>query len=129
VSWRNPSFDDSSWSSGPAQLGYGENDEATRVEDNAVPGYTASHVDRYITTYFRHRFNVSNPANITALTLELLRDDGAAVYLNGQEIQPARSNLPPGDIAFDTPASATGTGAEETTFYSFDVNPAMLGER
>lgn len=126
--WRNLGFDDAGWSSGPAQLGYGEGNEATRIEDNATPGYNAADVDRYLTTYFRHRFNVSNATGVTSLTLELLRDDGAAVYLNGQEIEPARSNLPSGDIAFDTPASASATGAEETTFYSFDVDPRMLVE-
>src|SRR5262249_37595118 len=29
--WRNPSFDDSGWAFGPAQLGYGDGDEATVV--------------------------------------------------------------------------------------------------
>lgn len=128
VAWRDLNFNDASWSSGLAQLGYGENDEATRVEDNATPGYNAADVDRYITTYFRRRFNVTNAATITSLTLELLRDDGAVVYLNGQEITNARSNLPPDEIVFDTPASASATGTEETTFYSFDVDPRKLVE-
>ena len=29
--WREPAFDDSSWQTGPAQLGYGDGDEATVV--------------------------------------------------------------------------------------------------
>ncbi len=41
---------------------------------------------RYITSYFRHEFDASDTAASTRCTLELLRDDGAVVYLNGTEI-------------------------------------------
>ncbi len=44
------------------------------------------------TYYFRRRFQFSGQPGHTQLTLRLLVDDGAAVYLNGTEI--ARSNLP-----------------------------------
>src|SRR5687767_9904937 len=32
TAWRAPGFDDSDWESGPAELGYGDGDEATRVD-------------------------------------------------------------------------------------------------
>ena len=31
TAWRDPAFDDSSWSSGPAKLGYGGNGEVTVI--------------------------------------------------------------------------------------------------
>jgi hypothetical protein len=87
TAWRARVFDDSSWKSGPAELGYGDSpaDEATRVEDNATPGYVASDTNRYATTYFRKTFNVTNVAGITSLTVKLEYDDAAIVYINGSE--------------------------------------------
>jgi hypothetical protein len=92
--WRAAGFDDSGWAGGPAQLGYGDGDEATIV------GFGGDFANKHITTYFRHEFQVGDLTGITGLTLRLLRDDGAVVYLNGQEV--ARSNLPPGAIGHQT---------------------------
>ncbi len=49
IDWAQPGFDDSAWSSGPAELGYGDGDEATLVDGGPTD-------NRHITTYFRHRF-------------------------------------------------------------------------
>src|SRR5947209_5223858 len=45
--WRAPDFDDSSWKSGPAKLGYGDGDEATVV--NCGPSAPACNKDNFIT--------------------------------------------------------------------------------
>jgi hypothetical protein len=97
--WRSTSFDDSRWRSGRGQLGYGDGDEATEVRFGPNPSH------KYVTTYFRRSFDlVGNPRS---LRLQLLRDDGAVVYLNGHEV--ARTNMPPGPIDSRTLAtSATG---------------------
>src|SRR5262245_40516595 len=67
TNWITPSFSDTAWKSGPAELGYGDESqgrpEATVVEDNPTPGYNPNDQDRYITTYFRHTFNVANPGS------------------------------------------------------------------
>jgi hypothetical protein len=120
TAWRNPGFNDTSWAAGPAQLGYGDGDEAT------VVGYGPDANNKYITTYFRRRFSVSNPGSFTNLLLRLLRDDGGVVYLNGTEV--FRSNMPgAGAILFNTLASSTVGGADETTnFFSTMVNPGLL---
>ena len=73
TAWQAPNFDDSGWASGPAQLGYGDNDEATLV------GFGPNSTFKYPTTYFRHPFTVDDAANVTAPTVRLLRDDGAVV--------------------------------------------------
>ena len=67
---------------------------------------------KYITTYFRKAFTVANPATYSGLLLRLIRDDGAAVYLNGREIY--RSNLHPGPISWNSLAVAGVDGASET---------------
>ena len=49
--WRNAAFNDAAWLSGAGQLGYGDGDEATVVEDDATPGSpTVGSTTRYITT-------------------------------------------------------------------------------
>jgi hypothetical protein len=118
TAWRGVAFNDSAWASGPAQLGYGDGDEAR------VVSYGPNSSNKYITTYFRHSFNVSNPAGLTSLTLRVLRDDGAVVYLNGTEV--FRSNMPSGTIGYATLASTALGGADETTFVQASVNPALL---
>ncbi len=76
IDWTQPFFDDSAWLSGPAELGYGDGDEATVVEGGPVD-------NRHITTYFRHHFSVPNAGSISSLALKVRRDDGVIVYLNG----------------------------------------------
>ncbi len=118
TAWRATTFSDTAWKSGKAQLGYGDGDEATIVS------YGTSSTKKYITTYFRQAFTVSNPAAITALNLQLLRDDGAVVYLNGTEV--FRSNMPTGAISNTTLASTTIDGAGESTWNPATINPTLL---
>jgi hypothetical protein len=106
--WTSPSFPDTGWAEGPAQLGYGDGDEATTVGYGPDPG------NKYITTYFRHQFEVTDPSAFACLMLHLVRDDGAVVYLNGTEIE--RCNMSQDSIAYDTPAASTVGGTEESTF-------------
>jgi hypothetical protein len=118
TAWREISFDDGSWSEGQAQLGYGDGDEATEV------GYGPDANNKYITTYFRHTFTVNNPSAYKMLDLQLLRDDGAVVYLNNQEV--FRSNMPAGEVTYTTPASAGVAGAEENAWRHQTVSPSLL---
>lgn len=119
ATWRAVIFNDSGWASGPAQLGYGDGDEATEV------GYGPDANNKYITTYFRRRFEAANVSRYTNLLLRLLRDDGAVVYLNGAEV--FRSNMPGGTIGYRTLASSGVSGADETSnFYTANVSPARL---
>ena len=97
TSWRDPSFNDGGWSSGNAELGYGDGDETT------VVSFGGDANDKHITTYFRKTFSVSGGELVSAL-LRLRRDDGVVAYLNGVEI--ARDNLPGGTINFNTTANS-----------------------
>ena len=115
TAWRGTSFNDSSWASGPAQLGYGDGDEST------VVSFGPDSANKYITTYFRRTFNVADAAAYQSAVLRVLRDDGAVVYLNGTEI--FRSNMPGGNIGYRTLASAA---IDDTSFHQAGVNPALL---
>lgn len=118
TTWRGTNFNDSTWSSGAAPLGYGDDNIVTTV------GFGPSATARYITTWFRHAFVVDDPAVFAAVTLGLVRDDGAAVYLNGREV--FRSNLPTGTLASGTRASASVGGADETAVFETDLDPALF---
>ncbi len=104
TTWREPHFDDSTWPSGPAQLGYGEGDEATVVK------FANDENSKFITTYFRHAFELSDVDRIAQIDINLQRDDGAAVYLNGSEL--VRDNLV-ADALFQTPAVLFNSVDEE----------------
>ncbi len=105
TAWRNPGFNDSAWASGPGELGYGDGDEATPVGFiDADPNQSGT--QKNATTYFRRTFNLAAGSYLSA-TLELKRDDGAAVYLNGNLV--GLSNLNAG-AAFDDYATGLGDG-------------------
>ena len=55
-------FNDSGWSTGPAELGYGDAPEG-RPEATVV-SFGPNAGAKYITTYFRRAFTVSNPRRL-----------------------------------------------------------------
>jgi hypothetical protein len=116
--WRHEDFDDSSWKSGLAELGYGE-DETTQV------GFGDNPRSKFITTYFRRKFMVDDPSALPGIRLELLRDDGAVLFVNGVEV--GRSNMPEDElITKDTVASLSQGGVVETVIHEFIVSPLLL---
>ena len=116
--WRQDFFDDSSWKSGLAELGYGE-DETTQV------GFGDNPRSKFITTYFRRKFMVDDPSALPGIKLELLRDDGAVLFVNGVEV--GRSNMPEDElITKDTVASLSQGGVVETVIHEFIVSPLLL---
>ena len=116
--WRQDFFDDSSWKSGLAELGYGE-DETTQV------GFGDNPRSKFITTYFRRKFMVDDPSALPGIKLELLRDDGAVLFVNGVEV--GRSNMPEDElITKDTVASLSQGWVVETVIHEFIVSPLLL---
>jgi hypothetical protein len=116
TAWRAAAFNDATWASGNAELGYGDGDEATLV------GYGTNASAKYITTYFRKSFSVANPSAYTALTLDVVRDDGVVVYINGTEVY--RSNMPAGTIEYNTYAGSNIVS--ESAWNSTSVSPSVL---
>lgn len=122
TAWRAPDFNDAAWTEDNAELGYGDGDEETRV------GYGGDTRNRYLTTYFRKKFNVSKVDEITSLLLELKRDDGAVVYINGTEVW--RPNMEDGiEIGYQTRARSVMGSPEENQFHpKTDISPSVLVE-
>jgi hypothetical protein len=114
TNWSQRNFNDTSWASGPAELGYGDSGEG--FPEATVVSFGPSSSSKYITTYFRRAFVVPPDTTITNLTFRLLRDDGAVVWLNGREVY--RSNMPNGTVAYLTPASSAVGDEDEQTYFS-----------
>lgn len=120
--WRGTNFNDSAWQAGPGELGYGD-DADSRPEQTRL-NYGPDANNKYITTYFRKAFVVADPSAYSTLTLSLLRDDGAVVYLNGAEL--FRDGMPTGDITYTTPANITVSGTDEATYFPSNVSATLL---
>lgn len=118
AAWRASGYDDSAWKTGKGVFGYGDPNQATTV------GFGANSSAKHITTYFRLKFNVADPASVIALLGKVLRDDGIVVWLNG--IQVAKDNLPEGDVSSTTLASSAIGGADESTYFDYRLDPAAL---
>ena len=117
TAWRSNTFNDATWLSGPAMLGFGD--------ANGIPPATTIASNRQWTTYFRKSFFVPTTAPAASLTARLLRDDAAVVYLNGAEVW-RDTNLPSGPITFSTPALTALSGSAESTWLTNSLSPALL---
>ncbi|MEY2410949.1 MAG: trimeric autotransporter adhesin, partial [Verrucomicrobiota bacterium] len=126
--WRTAGFDDSTWKSGPGILGYGvlgaSSLPATQINSGPNPN------NRQITSYFRRLFTATNAGNVTNLSFGVVRDDGAVVYLNGNEI--FRMNMQTGAVSYATFAITTNAVSGTNEYYYFPTNlvpaPGMLLE-
>lgn len=115
TAWREPDYDDSGWASGAAPAGFG------RVTALNLATPIAFGIP---TAYFRTVVNVSDAHLIESLTFRLLVDDGAVVYLNGQEV--FREGFAPQTVVrHDSLAEENG---DEEVFDEFEVGPGHLVE-
>lgn len=113
ANWETVSFADGAWPNGNAELGYGDGDEITCIPSGGGGTLCTPTGNKWITTYFRKTVTIANPSTYYNFILNLIRDDGAVVYVNGVEV--VRSNMPPGAIAHGTLASSNVGGASEST--------------
>ncbi|MFC4401171.1 purple acid phosphatase family protein, partial [Mariniflexile soesokkakense] len=109
--WIEDDFNDSSWSFGLAELGYGETDLLTTISS---PLWTA---------YFRKEFTIADKSLYQSIDLEAIRDDGMIVYLNGTEIW--RDNMPVGAVTYSTP-SDSDAGSTEGVWQSINIPSTLL---
>ena len=107
VNWTSTGFNDSSWASGQAPLGYGMTGIKTTVS------YGSDAENKYPTTYFRKSITLeSEPTRSDVFLLNYQIDDGFIVYVNGYEA--GRFQMPGGNVSFNTFAS-TYAGDEPLT--------------
>ena len=75
--WTSTGFEPKGWKTGPAGFGYGDDDDAT-VLDDMEGKYKAIHI--------RRTFQVTDPEAARKLALKVRYDDAFVAYLNGHEV-------------------------------------------
>lgn len=108
--WRGFEFDDSGWATGPLPIGY-DPDVAIRTRLDDMRG-------SYRQFYLRKEFTVTGAANVSALKLEALFDDGFKLSLNGAPLLDV--GMAAGEVPFT--ALATGSARESNSYESHDIN-------
>ena len=88
--WRNTTYHDTTWPSGPALLAY----ETSGPLPETIRTPLTTNVNK-ITFYFRTRFNLPISATNISLSLRQIIDDGVVIYLNGTELSRTRLNANP----------------------------------
>lgn len=117
VPFYHPDFDDSGWASGRARLGYGGDGEVTQI--NGGPN-----LNRTIASYYRQTFVLKNRSDISGAAIEVSRDDGVVIFVNGVEV--LRDNMPAGAVGFTTLASSSAGQGDETKFSRFLIDSSVL---
>jgi hypothetical protein len=113
--WHLRTYDAGTWRMGSGELGAGDGDE-TRVINRTNPAH--------VTDWFRTWFTVADRSAFRSMSLSVLAEDGAVVYVNNVEV--ARTNLPTGTITATTRALQGKSGADERTWQTFSVPVSRL---
>lgn len=113
TSWTGTSYDDSSWSSGAGELGFGDGDETTTIADN-----------NQITTYFRKTVTINNATGYDSFEIDVLYDDSYMVWING--VESSKERLSTG-ATYSTLASS-GTGENNRKTDSLPVSAFINGD-
>jgi hypothetical protein len=115
--WQTASYNDGSWASGQAPLGYNMTGVKTTI------GYGSDSQKKYSTTYFRKIFTLSaEPKADDSFELDYQVDDGCVVWVNGKEA--GRVNMPGGTVGYDT-FSSTYAGSEPLTG-TLSLSPSLF---
>ncbi len=110
TAWRQLGFNDSTWLSGPAPIGYDPEIVMGTPLADMRGGYTS--------LYFRKTLNVTGISALTKLKLEVKYDDGINLWINGKLAY--QDNL----AGENLPYNATATAAIENS----DFVPVDLGD-
>ena len=116
--WNKQNYDDSGWKEGQAQLGYGNRFPNVKTSLS----YGGDPNNKYTTAYFRKQITISNLSAKKNFKVQIYVDDGACIYVNGNEI--GRYNLPDGPLDFYTLAPTYNNG----DYVDFDVPFEFLKE-
>jgi hypothetical protein len=121
--WKSLAFDDSSpaateWLPCTLPAGFGTGTPATTV-DSGPTG------DRTRTYYFRRKFNVADPAAVTALSFNVRRDDAVVLWLNDE----ATPTVVSASATFNGPYTYAGFAPNSTdsnSYFSYSIPPSKL---
>ena len=124
LSWKDPDYPVTSWSSGAGILGV-----AGSTPQNTVTTPTKRFVDeatqtQVVTTYFRRSFQLDSTCGIISLSIDILRDDGAVIYINGTEV--ARDNMDAGTVTYSTWSAGVASSDGQTSYQQLVVSDVSM---
>jgi hypothetical protein len=111
--WHAVDYDASDWSVGVSQFGFGEGDEQTSL-NNGLTSY-----------YFRKKIDIIDVNQLNTLYLNMIHDDAAIVYVNGQEV--LRTELMPLTlISHNTSARQSINDEIQNQFFTYKIDPSYF---
>lgn len=130
--WKQPAYVlPATWNTGGVPVNGGgkygySSGQATCLRSGQVPVCAPAAGNKYTAYYFRNTVSFTATELSTtfyAIQLNLLRNDGIVVYVNG--VERVRNNMPVGAVAYGTLASSNITpGAAEAV--SYNLSPAFF---
>ncbi|QDU57683.1 CotH kinase family protein [Aeoliella mucimassa] len=111
--WMMPDFDDSTWQTGTASLGYelsGSNYASAGLLDTVLPAGTRS-------AYVRIPFQVDDPSTLLT-TLQMKYDDGFIAYINGTRVASASA---PETLNYLSTATGSHDDSQAVQFVDFNI--------
>ncbi len=113
--WTERDFNDSSWRSGTAGVGY---DTASTYDSLIKTDVQGDMSGQRTGCYIRFPFDVDDPTGLGAMTMQIKYDDGFVAYINGVEV--ARGNMT-GFVSWDSASSAQNDDSRAVVFEQFDI--------
>ena len=111
--WNSIGIDDSSWPVGIGQFGFGNGDEQTKLNEG------------HLSYYFRKKVEIADVSQLNAVYLNMIHDDAAIVYVNGQEV--LRTELMPiGNINHNTSARQTINDDIQNDFFTYKIDSDLF---
>ncbi len=109
------------WKTGVSPLGYGSSLIETTIS------YGEDSENKHITKYFKKTFTIDDPYGFLIYKLNVQRDDGIVIYLNGHEVM--RDNMPDGVITNETTAlNLIFTKATEKITHTKLLSPDLFNQ-
>ncbi len=86
INWFEQTEISKNWKSGKSPIGYGDRKVVTNI------GYGSDPENKHTVKYFSKTISIEEPNKFLAFGLQIKRDDGIVVYINGKEAY--RNNIP-----------------------------------
>lgn len=144
AAWSTLDFEASDWFSGPSSIGYGERDYATdlRLVHNNNSNNQPSLVqqtdeqsglvlavltagDDAASVFLRHTFNITEPASVSRLMLDIKYKAGFVAYLNGSEIARRGLGEPDTPVFYNSLATDPSTDQVALNWEAIDLSSAI----
>lgn len=124
--WEQPGFDDGSWNTASAGIGYDQQAEGVDFNPSISSGgnIESAIYGNNTTCYARIPFTVTDTASVVSLRLRLKYDDGCAFYLNGTRVDvPAEDETgAPEMLRHDSAATERRADVDAMTAKEFDLS-------